>query len=133
MKDAFEVYTSAKTAMQRVEASLKESILEEIRSTPDAGYVKMLSDNPRCFTVPFSKLGSNWSPKYHDVGKQREYFAFVLKNNSLEPFFVTTAGILRKGYYPPNANTDSRTQLHENMQNTLLNLQEKGKILDENN
>lgn len=75
----------------------KKELKKKILSLPDNPKIKRL-DN-RCFTIKFSDLGNNWSPKYHDFKAQYEIICEQIDKLSFEQILKFLQTIVNTGKY----------------------------------
>lgn len=86
-KESSELLADIRIKMDEVlayENEVKKDIISEIRSWPGNPRTTKLSDYPRCFTISFSDLQGNWSPKFHCFEAQHEDLIELVKRSRLE-------------------------------------------------
>jgi len=76
---------------------IKQSIIDHFLDMPSNPDTQVLSGNPSCYTINFSKIGDNWSTRYHSMESQARMLIDVVKKTRLEELEKRLRTIIASG------------------------------------
>jgi hypothetical protein len=84
MSDFLKDYDTAIDEIAKIKQRLIDHMNEKLDDVKDASYAIPISDNPIVFTIPFSKLGNDWSVEHHSPKIQARELKKYIETHTIE-------------------------------------------------
>jgi len=111
MESIIDLLTGSLRAIGEQRRKIKRSLIIALLALPDNPVITRLGDpkkGPRCYTIQFSDIGDNWTPKFHDFKLQHQIIIrLIAKAPSIEKLYDLVGLLVTNGMIPDRSEGSS--------------------------